>query len=322
MRAWPDQRVLEISTVQRHLITTAQLRSLGYTDKQIEYRISRGLFSLKHPRVIALPDASQDWSTELTAAVLWSRGIASHQAAALLHGLPGCAPDQLDVTTHDHRILSRCGIRVHHTNRMPKDQVTVRSRVPCTSAERTLLDLGACISPARVAMAVDHALLNGMVTVGSLDFCLYLTARRGRRGCAVLRDILKRRIGLTEIPNSPLESYLFEFFFRHALPIPQPQVEIFDKMGGFIARPDFVYVNEKVVIEAHSRVWHSDPVRRKEDIARHVRLTREGYRVLYVTWYDLQMLSGATSQKILSLLEGEDGDPLPPSFWGDVRKEW
>lgn len=319
---WPDERVLQVAGPQRGLITTKQLRALGYTDRQIEYRLTKRLFSIVHPRVLALPGLQDDWLTNLSAAILWSGGIASHHSAAALHGFPGCDQDALEVTTHDHRILSRCGLRVHHTNRMPRDHVIEVSGIPCTSAERTLLDLGASISPFRVAMAVDHALLSGAATLGSLDFCLYLTARRGRRGCAVLREILKSRLDLETVPNSPLESYLFEVLLRSGLPAPVPQFEIFDERGHFVARPDFVYPNQRIAIEAHSAMWHSSPEQRKQDIDRHERLVANGYRVLYVTWYDLRELSGPLAFRIESMLAGAEGHFTPPDSWGDVRKEW
>lgn len=319
---WPDQRVLDVAKTQRGLITTQQLEALGYTDKQIEYRLHKRIFSVVHPRVLALPGTQQDRPTQLAAAILWSGGIASHQSAAALHGFPGSDEDALEVTTHDHRILSRCGLRVHHTNRMPRDHVIERMGFPCTSPERTLLDLGACLSPFRVAMAVDHALLSGAVTVGSLDFCLYQTARRGRRGCAVLREILKSRLDLATVPNSPLESYLFEFLRRSGLPCPVPQYEVVDETGRFLARPDFVYPGERVALEAHSVKWHSSDEQRKRDLDRHERLVSHGYRVLYVTWYDLRELAGPLAFRIESMLAGEEGHIAPPDPWGDVRKEW
>lgn len=322
MRMWPDHRVLDAAGPQHWLITTQQLRALGYSDSQIRYRLAQGVFGPVHPGVIALPGVEPGWATELSAAVLWSGGIASHHSAAALHGFPGCDRDALEVTTHDHRILSRCGLRVHHTNRMPRDHVTERSGIPCTSAERTLLDLGACVSPSRVAMAVDHALLSGQATLGSLDFCLYLTARRGRRGCAVLRDVLKPRFELETVPNSPLESYLFGFLRRAALPIPIPQFEIFDQAGDLVARPDFVYPVQRVAIEAHSAQWHSSPEQRKRDVQRHERVVANGYRVLYVTWYDLRELPGPLGFRIESLLKGDEGHTAPPTTWPDVRKEW
>jgi hypothetical protein len=317
-----DPRVLAIAEQQRGLITFRQLRELGYSDGQIDYRCFTGDLVAAHPGVVAVGVPRDDWEAQLTGAVLWSRGIASHQAAAWLYDMPGCDAFPLEVTTHDHRILSRCGIAVHHTNRMPRDHVRIRSGLPCTSPERTLLDLGAVISRARVAMALDHALLDGLVTLGSLDFCLYLTARRGRRGTRTLRELVHRRLDLLDVPNSPLESLIFEFITDSGLPIPVPQFTILDAEGRFIARPDFVYPSERIVIEGHSRLWHSDPDQRRRDVARHERMVATDHRVVYLTWYDIRENRQACANRIEALFNGEEGDALPPAFSGDVRKEW
>jgi len=204
---------------------------------------------------------------------------------------------------------------------MPRDHVTARHGIPCTSVERTLLDLGAVLSERRVAIAVDHALFNGLTTMGSLDFCLFLTARRGRRGCRPLRNVLKSRLDLVEVPNSPLESLVFEMLSRAGLR-PKLQMEVFDGDGFFIARPDFVFPEERLVVEGHSRLWHSSESAIERDLRRHRRLVAAGYRVVYVTWYDVCGSTDPITRRIEMLLEGADGDETPPAFSGDVRKEW
>lgn len=302
-------------------MTLRQLRAHGYSESQVRYRIRTGVWSRVHPNVVQVDPSRNGWSVDLAAAVLWSRGIASHQAAALLYAMPGCEPKALEVTTFDHRILSRCGIHVHHTNRMPRDQVTAASGLPCTTVDRTLLDLGAGLSSARVAIALDDALMRGLATLGSLDFCLYLTARRGRRGCRVLRELVKRRLDLFEVPNSPLESLIFEFMAETGLPLPVPQHRIIHK-GRFVARADFAYPERRLAIEGHSRLWHSEPDQVKRDVARHERMVACGYRVVYLTWYDIWHSRDATVRRVESLLAGADGDSLPPAFCQDVRKEW
>lgn len=320
--AWSDPHVLAIAEAQQGLITSQQLKDLGYSYKTIEYGVATGACSPVHPGVVRVGPSNNEWLAQLTAAVLWSRGVVSHHAAATLHGFPGCDLWPLEVTTYNHRISSRCGIAVHHTNRMPPDHVVARSGLPCTSSERTLLDMGAVVSRSRVAMALDHALLQGEVTLGSLDFCLYLTARRGRRGCRPLRELVKRRLDLVEVPNSPLESLIFEFLIDNGLPLPEPQGVVLDDRDRFVARPDFVYRVERIAIEGHSRLWHSDPTQVKRDISRHERLVSNGYRVIYLTWYDMRECREGTIRKITSLLEGAVGDALPPTFSEDVRKEW
>lgn len=317
-----DALLVSLAARQRGLFTKAQLRRLGYTDAEIKYRLARRYWLIRMPGVFLFPGTELDWEADLLATVYWSRGIASHRAAARLHRLPGIAHPGFEVTTHDKQIMSRCGIDVHHTNRMPRDHIVSVGGIACSSVERTLLDLGAVVSPGRVAVALDHALLTGMTTLGAVDHCLYFTARRGRRGCRVLRELIARRWNLLEPPNSPLETVIFDLLVGYGLPLPDPQVEIYDSAGRFIARPDFVYPQQRAVIEGHSKQWHSMPQQRADDLVRHERLVAERYRVLYVTWYDVTVIRTPTAYRIETSLSGGEGDKTPPDPTADVTKEW
>lgn len=317
-----DQLVLQLSAAQRGLFTRPQLLRHGVTEDQIEYRLRKKCWWGLHPGIFCLAGHEPDWMSNQLAACLWSRGIASHRAAAMLHDLPGTRSDRLELTTFDTRITSRCGIQVHHTKRMPREHITAAHGIPCTSLERTLLDLGAVVPPPKVAIALDHSLSHGMTTLGSLDFCLFLTARRGRRGCAVLRNLIKQRAALMEVPNSPLETVIFELLVEARLPVPALQHEIYDDHGRFIARPDFVYPERRAVIEGHSHLWHSTPAQHESDKERHLRLVTNGYRILYVTWHDVILAPGPTAYRMETFLAGGEGHVLPPELSGDVRKEW
>src|SRR5699024_4452203 len=110
-----------------------------------------------------------------------------------------------------------------------------------------------------------------------IDRHLWLTARRGRDGCHLLRELKNERWGLDVVPTTPLETVIFEMLVQHALPLPKAQVEIHDEWGRFVARPDFLYPTEKIVIEGHSRQWHSGFEAVKEDEERFRALSATGY---------------------------------------------
>lgn len=317
-----DRRLQILARAQRGLFTRAQAHRIGYTEGQIDYRVASAVWVPLRPGIFIFPGAEIDWEAEQLATVVWSRGISSHRAAARLHHLPGFADADFEVTTHDKQMMSRCGIAVHHTDRMPRDHITLTRAIPCTSMERTLLDLGAVASPSRVAVALDHVLLEGLTTLGAIDHCLYLTARRGRRGCRTLRELIKKRAALVEVPNSPLETVIFEFLLSFGLPLPELQVELYDDAGHFIARPDFLYPDRRAVIEGHSKLWHSTPEQRRRDETRHRRLVSADHRVLYITWYDVTASRSATARRVETFLDGGAGDIHPPDLARDVTKEW
>jgi hypothetical protein len=244
------------------------------------------------------------------AAVYWaSPALASGRAAAHLHQLPGFEDPPIEILTENRRIQPRAGIILHVTNRLPHDHMTSIDGIPCTSIERTLQDLCGILGKRRGAIAVDHALLKGLTTLGKIDFCLYLTARRGRRGCGILREIAQSRADLTAIPNSPLETVILDLISGSNLPTPHLQAPIYDEAGRFIARPDFVFPDQKVVVEGHSKMWHLGPEAQTRDARRHERLVALGYEIVYLTWADAIDYSESAIRTIETTLLGRGWKP-------------
>ena len=94
--------------------------------------------------------------------------------------------------------------------------------------------------------------------------------------------------------------------------MPDMQVDILDKGGGLVARPDFVYLDRKLVIEAHSRLWHEGKEARDSDVVRDEDLRREGFDVLYVTWADATIYRDRTIALIERRYHGLEDDSRAP----------
>ena len=203
--------------------------------------------------------------------------------------------------------MPRCGIEVHVTKRLPDDQVTSVNNVPVTSVERTLMDLCDRLSARRAAIALDNALSRGLTGVGELDYLLFRTARQGRNGCGQLRELLKKRIDLGRYATTPLETVIFELIAESPLNMPLMQQEIYDQAGHFVARPDFLYPAEKLIIEGHSRLWHEGVEARGSDRRRHRRLEGLGHKLMYVTWADATTYADRTLARIGAELEARRG---------------
>jgi hypothetical protein len=60
------------------------------------------------------------------------------------------------VPSQNGRIQS-AGVRIHRSRRLPPDELTVRSGIPVTSVERTLLDLADVLDPQGLRRAVMEA---------------------------------------------------------------------------------------------------------------------------------------------------------------------
>lgn len=301
-----DRLIADLATSQYGLVTRGQLLSAGLSVRSVDHRVNQGALVVVHPGTYALPGSHRSWHREQLAACLWSKGVAGVRAAAFLHGLPGFEDPPIEVvTTLNKRPMPRCGVTCHHTTRLPGEQVTSVQGIPITSIERTLLDLCGHVAKRRAAIALDHALHGGKTTLGSLDRCLYLTARRGRDGCAVLRELVHQRLNLEEYPNSPLETVIFGLLASSGLPMPKMQQPIFDDQSDFVARPDFLWPDHKLIVEGHSKLWHEGLMATVSDRKRHERLARLGHRILYVTWADATRFGSATLKLIERALDGD-----------------
>lgn len=283
----PDRAIAVLASSQRGAFSRRQALESGFSPWMIRHRVSSGRWLQLHPGVYCLHGVGPSWHRDQTAACLWGSGPSAGIAAGHLFDLPGCEDPPIEIlTTPAHRAMSRCGIVVHLTKRLPQEQIAKVEGIPCTTIERTLLDLCGQFDLRRSAIAIDNALFRGLTTIGSLDHCLFLTARQGRNGCGRLRTHLKKRMGLGEFPNSPLETVIFEMICAAGLPLPRLQHEIRDGFGYVIARPDFFYPEANLAIEGHSRLWHSGPAATDSDRAREARLLEEGIRVVYIGWAD------------------------------------
>ncbi len=316
MRTKADAALELRARAQHGVFTRSDAKASGHSARTIKRRVEERVWERIYPGVYTFPAIPPSWLRDQSAAARWAPGLAAGQAAAFLHGLPGFDDPPIEVLTHNNKVVPHSGIRIHVTTRLPREHVAIVQNIPCTSIERTLLDLCGQVRRRRAAIALDHALHRGLTTLGALDHCLYLTARRGRNGCGVLRELVKARLDLREFPNSPLETVVFDMIAGSGLPYPELQHEIFDDAGRFVARPDFVYPAEKLVVEAHSKLWHDNKEVASHDAAKYRRLKDLGYEVAYVTWADATEYSTGTLRKIEVLLDsrrwrgGARSDPL------------
>jgi very-short-patch-repair endonuclease len=84
--------------------------------------------------------------------------------------------------------------------------------------------------------------------------------------------------------------------------MPEPQVEILDERGEFVARVDFLYADIKLVIEVDGRLKYDTPQALWDEKLREDRLRELGYTIVRLTWADLddpqvvqnKVLRGAT----------------------------
>ncbi|MDT7538366.1 MAG: hypothetical protein QOI82_1951 [Actinomycetota bacterium] len=205
----------------------------------------------------------------------------SHESAARALGIdllePG--PDRLTVPRNRSR-LALPGWLIVRADVAPADQLLVDG-VACTTAERAVLDLSRELPLHEAVVAADSAIRQRLVPAS--DLTIRLSAAWGRHAAAA-RAVA---IALDPLSGSVLET-LLRLTFRDAGLSPVSQHEIRDSDGVFVARVDFCWPDQRLIVEADGFAFHADRAAYRSDRARMNALERLGWRVLRFTWEDVR----------------------------------
>ena len=293
MRDSREAMLVRHAEEQHGVFTLAQIRAVRLSDNWRRNRLAEGRLVLVHDRTYRFAGTPLTWDGELLAAV-WAggaRGRASHRSAASKWGLAGGTTALLEITCPRFRRARHDGLIVHETKLYESSDTSVVDGIPVTSCERTLLDLGAVVPPLIVDQALDDALRRGLTTMDAVQRMLDRTARSGRNGAGVLREVLAAR-GPSKPAESRPERSMVRMMLRHGLPMPVLQYEVRDDRGGFLGRVDAAYPTHKVIVEYDSYEWHTGKVALDHNAPRRNRFVEHGYQVYVATPRDLRRGGG------------------------------
>lgn len=267
-----DRLVAQIATRQHGVVTVSQLQGIGLDKSAISrrvtsgrlHRVHRGVYAIGHP-----PVNHHGWW--MAAVLAGGEGAAlSHASAAALWGLlrPISGPIDVSVPHHSGRARRR-GVRIHRCSALLASEgatcsryargnrlslVTVRHRIPVTSVQRTVDDLRGMVAPWLVRRARRQAELMGVRLVGA----------EGRR------------------TRSELEDKFLRLCRSHGLPLPETNATV----GRW--EVDFLWRDERVVVETDSFAYHRGSVAFEDDHARDLDLRGAGFTVLRFTERQLE----------------------------------
>lgn len=245
----------------------------GWLRRGIVVRVHRGVY-----RVAGAPDT---WCARVLGASIAAGGVASHRSAARLHGLGGFTSDAVDISVPSTSGFRPKGVRIHRRSDFDLIDAELLDGIPTTRVDRLLVDVGASVSPYRLGRILDQALVEKRLDLDTALQSLVRHARRGRNGVGALRAVLDERFG-TEAADSMLELDFIRLVGRSGLPLPEPQVEVYDE-DGFVMRLDYGYVDRRVGAELDSVSHHLDRETFEADRAKRNRARLAGWSVLEFT---------------------------------------
>jgi very-short-patch-repair endonuclease len=280
-----------VATAQEGAISRPQLLDLGVGRGAIEswlrtgrlHRIHRGVYALGHP-VLSLRGR---WIAALLAC--GSSSILSHRSAGVLHGLIEDDQVIIDVTSSGGRGRLN-GVRVHRC----KPEKARADGLPVTTIDRTLVDLGAVLTPRELERAVDAAIRKGHRVAQT---------RRGVKGAASLSALNRRNLQGHTVTRSELEERFLRTIRRADLPDPAMNVHV----EGFLV--DAVWRPAMLIVELDGARFHDQPGVRRRDRRRDAELAIAGYTVLRYGWDDV---ARAPAELTALLATMQPCAPLPP----------
>ncbi len=295
-----DSEIAGIAEQQHGLISLEQLRSLGMDRGTAYWRAKVGALHPIHHGVYAVGHALLTPRKRQMAAVLacGSGAVLSHRSAAALWGLREDRRSLIDVTAPNRRGRIPKEIDAHRDGSLTPVDRTVLHGIPCTSVPRTLLDLAAvlpvwelrkAISEAEVLRVLDHSTVRRLIK-----------RSRGRRGVARLRMLMDDIHPETKRTRSEMERLFLSMCERAGLP--RPEVNVTLNVGGRRLKPDFLWRDAGLIVEADSRRYHDTDTAFQSDRRREQRLQLAGWRVTRCTWEQIEREPRPLSETIGALL--------------------
>lgn len=279
----------DLGRSQLGLVTRSQLAKAGIDHRVVRRRTDARVWEVVYPRVVDIGTHPDSFEKRVMAKVLAAGdgAVASHLTAAFLHGMVDIRrPRDIDVLVLRGRATEVDGAPLHVTVRLDADERDTVGPIPVTSRLRTVLDI-AC------SVAFEH-----------LELLVYDEIRGRPEALAHLARIAERRPGWPGVPKiqrilADAEHYvrattLFEVYGIRMLRraglghLFEVQVDILDEQGGHVARVDVLFRDARLVVELHGQRWHDAEHRMDRDETRTERLEALGYRVVVVTWQDLE----------------------------------
>lgn len=277
-----DADVARLARQQHGAWNRRQALAAGMTPRMIQRRTRAGRWVPLDTAVFAALEAPATWERSVMAAVLaepWA--VASHQSAAVLHGLPDFRPGRPTITV---RPGANARGRLAVVHRGVDVQTDVMHGIPCSSLPQVLVDLTQVVGEARLRAAVAAASDRSATLLDALRDRYCELAPRGGRDLRPLRRVLTR-FGAGALPTeSELERVMRRVFTVPEIPPIRWQAPFPGRQPGG-RRVDGLIEEWQTVLEGDGRAWHT----RTDDFERDRRRDAEaaGLQTLRFTWHQL-----------------------------------
>ena len=271
----------ERAALQHGVVSAQDIAEAGLSPAQRRWQVASGRLERIAPRVYRSAGAPDTHRQRLTIGLLTlgPKSWISYEAAAALHGLDRSDPDAVEFTIIRGRRPPDLDWPVHTTKFVGRLDTVEVDGVRVMSATRTVLDLAlARSSRRRVEAAFDSAVRMGLSHPIVLAERLGTLRGSGRWGVVMIDRILPDSGG-----HSPLERSFLRIVREADLSRPTTQAVQRSAKGRHIARVDFLFEAQRLVVEVTGRLGHVSDAERAHDAQRRNELQDLGFTVIEYT---------------------------------------
>jgi very-short-patch-repair endonuclease len=279
-----NQAIAALAAGQHGLFTIDQLRELGLSTSAVNkratsnrlHRVHRGVYALVPPLLLTREGR---WMAAVLAC--GPDAVLSHRSAAALHDLRHWDGTKIEVTVPGRTRRTHPGLLVHTSTTLSAKDATVVNNIPCTTIARTQLDMAEVVPRRVVERILDQA--DAMQLFDLLALRDQLARNPTRRGAKILESVLAEHYVGSTLTDSEFEEEMLAGLREAGLPQPQVQRWILLDDGGPPLRADFLWRQQRLVVETDGRLVHGTWQARERDPDRDQRLTIARWRPIRVT---------------------------------------
>jgi very-short-patch-repair endonuclease len=265
--------------------------------------VFRGVFAVGHRRLT-------ERGRTMAAVLACGKGtVISHRSAAALLELIDKGPVVIDVIAPGSRGRKIDGIRFHRVRPPRREETGTVAGIPCTSPARTLVDLAGTVGDWTLRSAFERAAQKRLLDIAAIEASID-PRRRGMKGLLALVEKWRAAAPLTKTRGklkSPLEAKVLPLLVQHDLPPPRINAPV--EIANGRIEVDFLWREQRFVVEADSRDFHGTAMAFERDRWRDRELMRAGYSVLRMTHHEAEHEAEAVVDTIVSRLS--NGRSIP-----------
>lgn len=247
----------ELARNQHGVVSSDQLREVGYTPQAIHYRIRTGRLHPLHRGIYAVgrPHVTDHGRWMAAVIACGDAAVLSHSSAAALWRMGFEERSIVELSLPSLSRRRRPGLRIHRRPALRPRDITAEYGIPVTTPIQTLIDMTLRLDRAGVERMINEADKYNLTHPPELRAAL--DERVGEPGVAQLRHILDRRT--FRLTKEELERRFLPLAHEAALPVPLT--------GQFVNEfeVDFCWPDLGLVVETDGLRYHRTPAEQARD---------------------------------------------------------